>query len=368
MFASSNHAVGFYPRQRRIGTDEPVRPDSRYGASKAFGEALGALYAYKHGLRVTCLRIGNVTDTPADKRRLSIWLSPQDLVQLIRIGLEHPDIRHEIFFGASDNARTFWDNEPAFRYGYRPQGRAEDHAARSARRRRQAAARSGRRLVSGRPVLQRRVRPRHRVAVSPTRHERRAPRLTGAARRLRHSYALLRCALSDREDRAITPPDASVADYRKLQTRLGLKRNVVVQPTTYGTDNRCTLEAMAALGPSARGIAAVDTSVTDAELERLTKAGIRGVRFHMLPGGALPWDILETMAARVDAFGWHVQLQLDGKEFPEREAPLKKLPGTLVVDHIGKFLQIVPPETRELSRAGAAGGRRTHLCEAVRPL
>jgi uronate dehydrogenase len=129
VFASSNHAVGFYPRQRRIGVDDHVRPDSRYGVSKAFGEALGSLYAYKHGLRVTCLRIGNVTDTPADKRRLSIWLSAADLVRLIRIGLEHPDIRHEIFFGASDNARTFWDNEPAFRYGYRPQGRAEDHAA-----------------------------------------------------------------------------------------------------------------------------------------------------------------------------------------------------------------------------------------------
>ena len=79
VFASSNHAVGFYPRQRKIGIDGPVRPDSRYGVSKAFGEALGALYAYKHGLRVTCLRIGNVTDTPADKRRLSIWLSPEDL-------------------------------------------------------------------------------------------------------------------------------------------------------------------------------------------------------------------------------------------------------------------------------------------------
>jgi uronate dehydrogenase len=129
VFASSNHAVGFYPRQRRIGMDDAVRPDSRYGASKAFGEALAALYAYKHGMRVTCLRIGHVLDTPADKRRLSIWLSPPDLVQLIRIGLEHPDIRHEIFFGASDNDRGFWDNEPAFRYGYRPQSRAEDHAA-----------------------------------------------------------------------------------------------------------------------------------------------------------------------------------------------------------------------------------------------
>src|SRR5712691_11774920 len=109
VFASSNHAVGFYPRQRKIGVDEPVRPDSRYGVSKAFGEALAALYAYKHGLRVTCLRIGNVTDTPADKRRLAIWLMPADLVQLIRIGLEHPDIHYEIFYGVSDNARGWWD-------------------------------------------------------------------------------------------------------------------------------------------------------------------------------------------------------------------------------------------------------------------
>jgi uronate dehydrogenase len=95
--------------------------------SKAFGEAVAALYAFKHGLRVTCLRIGNVTDTPADRRRLSIWVAPQDLAQLIRIGLEHPDIRYEIFFGASDNARTFWDNEAAFRFGYRPQCKAEDY-------------------------------------------------------------------------------------------------------------------------------------------------------------------------------------------------------------------------------------------------
>ena len=127
VFASSNHA-GFYPRQRRIGIEAPVRPDSRYGVSKAFGEALAALYAFKHGLRVTCLRIGNVADTPVDKRRLAIWLMPEDLVQLIRIGLEHPDIRYEIFYGASDNARGWWDNGAAFRFGYRPQGRAEDHS------------------------------------------------------------------------------------------------------------------------------------------------------------------------------------------------------------------------------------------------
>ena len=74
VFASSNHAVGFYPRFHHIGIDVTVRPDSRYGVSKAFGEALGSLYADKHGLRVLCLRIGNVGDKPLDKRRLSIWI------------------------------------------------------------------------------------------------------------------------------------------------------------------------------------------------------------------------------------------------------------------------------------------------------
>ena len=127
VFASSNHAIGFYPRHRRIGTDVTVRPDSRYGVSKAFGEALGALYADKHGLKVLCLRIGNVADAPVDRRRLSIWLSPEDLVQLVRIGLEHPDLRYEVFYGASNNERSWWDNSRAYAYGYRPAGRAEDH-------------------------------------------------------------------------------------------------------------------------------------------------------------------------------------------------------------------------------------------------
>ncbi len=129
VFASSNHAVGFYRRSRRIGVGDPVRPDSRYGVSKAFGEALGAFYADKFGLGVMCIRIGNVTDKPADRRRLSIWLAPEDLVQLVRIGLEHPAVRYEIVFGASDNARGWWDNAPAFRLSYKPKGVAEDHAA-----------------------------------------------------------------------------------------------------------------------------------------------------------------------------------------------------------------------------------------------
>src|SRR5262249_43647905 len=120
VFGSSNHVVGFYPRDQRIGVDALVRADSRYGASKALGEALGSAYAFKHGIRVTCLRIGNVADRPQNLRALSVWLAPEDLVQLVRIGLEHPDIEYEVFFGVSDNARSWWDNSRAFHFGYRP--------------------------------------------------------------------------------------------------------------------------------------------------------------------------------------------------------------------------------------------------------
>jgi uronate dehydrogenase len=129
VFASSNHAVGFYPRHQRIGPNVTVKPDSRYGVSKAFGEALGSLYADKHGIGVTCLRIGNFGDAPIDQRRLSIWLKPDDLVQLIRIGLEHPDITFEVLYGASLNERAWWDNSRAHALGYRPTGRAEDFVA-----------------------------------------------------------------------------------------------------------------------------------------------------------------------------------------------------------------------------------------------
>jgi uronate dehydrogenase len=127
VFASSNHAVGFYPRAEKIGVNVTVKPDSRYGVSKAFGEAIGSFYAEKHGMSVTCLRIGNVNDKPIDVRRLAIWLKPEDLVQLIRIGLEHPDIKFEIFYGASDNAAAWWDNSNARRFGYKPIGVADDY-------------------------------------------------------------------------------------------------------------------------------------------------------------------------------------------------------------------------------------------------
>lgn len=128
VFASSNHAVGFYRRDETVGDNVSVRPDTRYGLSKAFGEAVGSLYADKYGAEVMSIRIGNVIDRPLDKRRLAIWMSPRDFVQLVRIGLERPGIRHEIVYGMSDNKRAWWDNSNALRLGYRPLDRSEDYA------------------------------------------------------------------------------------------------------------------------------------------------------------------------------------------------------------------------------------------------
>ena len=131
VYASSVHAVGFYPRSRKIDSDVTVLPDSRYGASKAFGEALGALYAHKYGLEVMAVRIGNAYPEPIDERRLSIWTSHRDLAQLIGIGLDHPGLRFEIVYGVSGNTRTWWDNTGAERLGYRPEDNAESWRKRS---------------------------------------------------------------------------------------------------------------------------------------------------------------------------------------------------------------------------------------------
>jgi D-galactarolactone isomerase len=136
------------------------------------------------------------------------------------------------------------------------------------------------------------------------------------------------------------PPVAngSIGNYLKVRERLGISRAVVVQPSVYGFDNSCTLAAMAALGADARGVAVVPPDVTDAELDRLTGLGIRGVRFFMLPGGALSWENLPDLAARVASFGWHVQLQTDGRYLADHVGVLSALPCRLVIDHNGKFL------------------------------
>jgi uronate dehydrogenase len=128
VFPTSNHATGFYRRDQTIDHRVYPRPDSRYGVSKVFGEALGSLYADKYGMEVFCMRIGNVNPAPIDKRRLSIWFSPRDLAQLVTIGIEHPEIRFEIVYGVSGNTRSWYDNSNAARLGYRPQDNAETFA------------------------------------------------------------------------------------------------------------------------------------------------------------------------------------------------------------------------------------------------
>jgi len=129
VMATSNHAVGFYPRAQTIDHRVVPRPDSRYGVSKAFSEALASLYADKHGIGFLCTRIGNFGPKPIDSRRLSIWISPRDYTQLVRIGLEHPDIRFEIAYGVSNNQRSWYDNSNAHRLGYRPQDNSEQFRA-----------------------------------------------------------------------------------------------------------------------------------------------------------------------------------------------------------------------------------------------
>lgn len=144
----------------------------------------------------------------------------------------------------------------------------------------------------------------------------------------------------------LLPPDATVADYLLIQEALGLERVVVVQPTTYGLDNRCQLDAVAELGSIARAVVVIDAAGASEEtLGHLTDRGVRGARFHMLPGGAIGWDQLVPVAAAIAPFGWHIQLQLDGHELIGRREELLSLPCGLVIDHVGRFMPPVEPDS-----------------------
>ena len=131
VFASSNHAVGFHRRERFIDNTVAPRPDSRYGVSKVFGEALGRLYADKHGLSVACLRIGTfrTPDRPVDARGLLTWISHRDMVQLARRCIDHPNYHFVIVYGVSKNLRSRWDNTSVKFLGYQPEDDSEMFAA-----------------------------------------------------------------------------------------------------------------------------------------------------------------------------------------------------------------------------------------------
>ena len=130
VFASSNHATGFYPAGERLTGVEPVRPDGLYGVSKVFGEALARMYCDRFGLEAICLRIGAFQPRPLEPSHLAIWLSHGDTVRLVRACLSAPDIGFLIAYGVSANTRAWWDWRPAAeRLGYEPQDDAERFAA-----------------------------------------------------------------------------------------------------------------------------------------------------------------------------------------------------------------------------------------------
>ena len=113
LVATSNHAVGFYRCDQTIDHTVYTKPDSRYGVSKVFNEALSSLYADRYGMEMFCMRIGNVNHVPIDRRRLGIWISGRDMAQLVTIGIERPKLHFEVVYGISDNKRAWFDNANA---------------------------------------------------------------------------------------------------------------------------------------------------------------------------------------------------------------------------------------------------------------
>ncbi len=137
----------------------------------------------------------------------------------------------------------------------------------------------------------------------------------------------------------LLPDDASVADYQRLQMRLGLQRNVIVQPSTYGVDNRLLLDALQAFGDHARGVAVVDTSVTDSQLLALHQAGVRGVRFNLSFLVGVTTEMMLPLSKRIAPMGWHIQINGTADRILALQALIDSLACPVVFDHIGQVPQ-----------------------------
>jgi uronate dehydrogenase len=125
VFASSNHATGFYRQDEVIGTDAPPKADGFYGLSKAFGEQVGQFYWNRWGIETVALRIGSSFPEPRDRRMLATWMSYDDLERLVVASLTAPVVGYSVVYGMSDNRGAFWDNTGARHLGYRPQDSAD---------------------------------------------------------------------------------------------------------------------------------------------------------------------------------------------------------------------------------------------------
>lgn len=144
---------------------------------------------------------------------------------------------------------------------------------------------------------------------------------------------------------ALRPPDATVADYRLLQKRLGTTRNVVVQPSTYGVNNSGLIEVLNQFGTkTTRGIAVVNTSVSDDELKILDAAGVRGIRFNLsVPGGATNMDMVEPLAERINDLGWHIQVVARANDIVNGADIWSNVPCPVVFDHLGHVTSVNHP-------------------------
>jgi D-galactarolactone isomerase len=134
----------------------------------------------------------------------------------------------------------------------------------------------------------------------------------------------------------VAPSNATAAEYRLLQKRIGTTRVVIVQPRNYATDNRVTLDAIAQLAPNARGVAVVNPSVTDADLKAMQAGGIRGIRFSLADPSsrAVTPEMVEPLAKRIADLGWHVQFNVNGEMIDEMASVLRRLPTPIVFDHL----------------------------------
>lgn len=135
---------------------------------------------------------------------------------------------------------------------------------------------------------------------------------------------------------ALLPPDASIADYRQVQQRMGTTRAVLVTPSTYGTDNATLLEGLAQLGASGRGVAVIAPDADDASLQRLHEAGVRGVRINLSLSKTLGPDAILPIAQRIAPFGWHLQLLMPTAQLLALAPTLRRLPVQVVFDHFGR--------------------------------
>jgi predicted TIM-barrel fold metal-dependent hydrolase len=145
-------------------------------------------------------------------------------------------------------------------------------------------------------------------------------------------------------DARLKPPFATVADYRKLQRKIGTSRNVIVQPSTYGTDNACVVDALHQMGPDARAVCVVNASVSDAELKALNAAGVRGVRIQFGLGNPVGADEVMPLARRIAAMGWHIQCNMPAEQLVAMQGLLLSLPVPVIIDHLGRAVDTSGPQ------------------------